>query len=190
MIMLKKGVVILIISIFLFNLAGYRLLFNIAGHRADEAIRDRLEQENFQEHELIVFKQPLSIPYYSGTSGFEPASGELAAGGMIYRYVKKRVVNDTLEMYCLPHHEKARVFNARDEFMKLAADFSHARVPDQKAPVRSAVKPFSFDSDVPGMQEVQWLEEQPCTFSLYVLPGRGEPYMQAIPQPPDAAPLT
>jgi hypothetical protein len=143
---LKKVLSILIISVLLFNLAGYQLAFYFAGEQADKTLQTQLDNEAYNENELVVMKMPMSVPYYSGTNGFEYTRGEVAVNGIIYRYVKKRVVNDTIEMYCIPHENKMQLANARDMFAKLAADFTNARDHQENSPGKTAFKPFFTDA--------------------------------------------
>jgi hypothetical protein len=142
---LKKALSILIISVLLFNLAGYQLVFYFAGEQADKVLQTQLDNEAYNENELVVMKMPMSVPYYSGTNGFEYTRGEVAVNGIIYRYVKKRVVNDTIEMYCIPHENKMEILNARDMFAKLAADFTNASNHQQKQTQNTGFKPFFTD---------------------------------------------
>lgn len=142
---MKKALSILLLGIFLFNLGGYRLAFHFANRQADAQIQSRLDNDIYNENELVVLKMPMSVPYYSGTGGFEYTQGEVTLEGIIYRYVKKRVVNDTLEMYCIPHENKMELMNARDQFAKLATDFINVSKEQHDAPVKSAVKPFVLE---------------------------------------------
>lgn len=147
---LKKALSILLLGIFLFNLGGYRFVFHFANQKADQQIQARLDNESYNENELVVLKMPMSVPYYSGTaySGnteFEYTQGEVTLEGVIYRYVKKRVVNDVLEMYCIPHESKMELMNARDRFAKLSTDFINVAKDQQDAPVKSTVKPFVLE---------------------------------------------
>lgn len=142
---MKKTISILLLGIFLFNLAGYRLVYHFAGKQADKNLQVQLDNDEYNEAELVVFKKPMSVPYYSGTGGFEYTQGEVTIEGAIYRYVKKRVINDTVEMYCIPHTQKMELMNARDQFAKLSADFINVSKHQQDAPVNNPVKPFFSD---------------------------------------------
>lgn len=139
---MKKTLSILLLGIFLFNLGGYRLVFHWANQQADRQIQAQLDEDVYNENELVVLKMPMSVPYYSGTGGFEYTQGEVTLDDVIYRYVKKRVVNDTVEMYCIPHTTKMELMNARDMFAKLSSDFINVSKHQQDAPAKINVKPF------------------------------------------------
>jgi hypothetical protein len=87
----------------------------------------------------------MSVPYYTGTAGFEYTRGEVTLNGIIYRYVKKRCINDTLEMYCIPHMQKMELLTARDMFVKLSANYLQPVKPTEKVPGKINVKPFVFE---------------------------------------------
>lgn len=142
---LKKALPILLIGVFLFNLAGYRLAFHLANRQADKTIQVKLDKGEYNEQELVVLKVPMAVPYYSGTTGFEYTRGEVTLNGTIYRYVKKRVVNDTVEMYCIPHTSKMELAMARDRFAQLASDYVNTPGKTQKNPVKVNIKPFFSD---------------------------------------------
>lgn len=183
---LKKAVSILLLGIFLFNLGGYRMVFHFANQKADQQIQAQLDNDSYNENELVVLKMPMSVPYYSGTAGFEYTQGEVTLDGVIYRYVKKRVVNDTIEMYCIPHETKMELMNARDMFAKLSTDFINGSKEQHDAPVKTTVKPFVLE----------WFEEHNSAFSIPVtasvvyaacaennIPA---PYLQPGTPPPDS----
>lgn len=170
-ILLKKALSILLLGIFLFNLGGYRVAFNFASRQADEQLQSKLDNNGYNENELVVLKMPMSVPYYSGTGGFEYTQGEVTLEGIIYRYVKKRVVNDTLEMYCIPHENKMELMNARDQFAKLATDFINVSKEQPDAPVKPVVKPFVLE----------WFET--CNNILTVPPTAAHNYAACTVQP-------
>jgi hypothetical protein len=42
--------------------------------------------------------------------------------GTLYKYVKSRIYNDSLEMLCIPNTTKQRLLNAKDNFTHLVFD--------------------------------------------------------------------
>lgn len=119
---MKKLSAILLIAIFLFNLFGYRLLFNYAQQQSDIKLEASLDKNDFNEAELITLKVPLSLPYLTNQQNFERVDGEITVDGKIYKYVKRKITDGNLVLLCLPDHNKMRIESAKDEFFKYAND--------------------------------------------------------------------
>lgn len=187
---MKKAVPILLLGVFLFNLAGYRLVFHWANQQADKTLQVKLDNGDFNEQELVVLKMPMAVPYYSGTSGFEYTRGEVALNGVIYRYVKKRVVNDTVEMYCIPHTNKMNIASARDRFAQLASDYLNTPGQSRKAPVKVNIKPFFSDwCETPAQPDTY---SRPVTTVFAVVPATTtiSPYLGRYAPPPEQHPFS
>jgi hypothetical protein len=118
----KKISAILLIAVFLFNLFGYRLLFNYAQQQEDVNFEASLDKKIYDEAELITIKVPLSVPYQNSQQDFERVDGELNINGKIYKYVKRKIVDGELILKCLPDHEKMQLQSAKDDFFKYAND--------------------------------------------------------------------
>ena len=97
---MKFPATILFLTIVLVNLVGYRWLTGYLQNRANNELEVRLDSRQYDDDDLISIKTPLNLPYYSSTA-FERVSGELFVKGVIYKYVKRRVYNDTLEVLCI-----------------------------------------------------------------------------------------
>lgn len=91
--------------------------------RADVQLQVQLDENNYNESELISIKVPASLPYGVSSKKFERVDGEVDVKGVTYTYVKRRFYNDTLELLCIPNTVKTGIINARDEFFRLANDF-------------------------------------------------------------------
>lgn len=111
----------------LFNLGGYVILMSYLQERADAALEKRLDAGKYDEANLVQFKIPVSnLPYYTNSTAFERKCGQLEINGRILNYVKLRIYNDTLEVYCIPNPETAQLQTAKDEFFRLANNLEQA----------------------------------------------------------------
>lgn len=103
---------------------GYHLVADFFAQRADQQMQAQLDDNQYSESELISIKIPATLPPYTESSTvFEHMEGSIDIKGVNYRYVKRRFLNDTLELLCIPNMQKTSINNARDEFFKLANDF-------------------------------------------------------------------
>lgn len=123
---MKKLAAILLLTLFFFNLAGYRIWFYYAQQAADIQLEASLDKEEYNEAELITIKVPLSLPYQTNWNDFERVDGEINLDGIIYKYVKRKVSNGELILMCLPDHQKMHLQTAKDSFFKFANDLQNA----------------------------------------------------------------
>lgn len=82
-----------------------------------------IDERSYSESQLISIKQPTNLPYYTNSSDFKRIDGEINIDGIIYKYVKCRIYNDSLELLCIPHTGKMKIEAAKADFSKMAADF-------------------------------------------------------------------
>jgi len=123
--MVKKIASIFFLGIFLFNWFGYRLLSTFLENEANAALIVELDNEQYNDEELLSIKLPSNLPYYNNSKHFERMDGEIEINGLHYNYVKFRMYNDTVEYLCIPNQAKSKLSNARDEFYKLVNDLQH-----------------------------------------------------------------
>ena len=80
----------------------------------------------YKDHELTVLKVPMSLPYSTNWATFESYNGSIEFYGRLYEYVKRKVVNDTLILLCLPNAVKDKLAAAKNSFEKLVSGQSAA----------------------------------------------------------------
>ncbi len=111
------------LSFLLFNWGGYRIVSNYFEVRAEENFQAALDQDIYDEAALLHIKVPSNLPYTNSTPTYEAATGNIEINGVSYTFVKRRFINDSLELLCIPNAEKTGIRNARDNFFQLANDF-------------------------------------------------------------------
>jgi hypothetical protein len=119
---MKKLAAILLLLIFMFNLFGYRLFISCMVSNANQSLEIALDKNDFNEEELISIKTPINLPYYNNSSVFARAYGEVEMNGVLYKYVKSRIYNDSLEMLCIPNRAKQQLLNSKDDFVHVIFD--------------------------------------------------------------------
>ncbi|PWT73796.1 MAG: hypothetical protein C5B59_12510 [Bacteroidetes bacterium] len=101
---LKKMATILLLGILLFNCYGYQLLVTYLGLRANQRLENLVDRNDFKESDLISIKVPAKhLGYFLNSSQFERVTGRIDIAGVQYNYVKRRVFNDNLELFCIPN---------------------------------------------------------------------------------------
>ena len=150
----------------LFNGFGYRILSNYFDQKASAHLTELIEQNNYNESELVSVKTPINLPYYSNNPKFERVDGEMEIDGIIYQYVERRVYNDSVEIRILPNQDRLHIKNAKESFDKLASDFEQKLTDKKSVPVnKSSVKLLSFDYI---NQENKWSLEKKCSRKMVI----------------------
>jgi hypothetical protein len=119
---LKKLAAILLIALFAFNWFGYRVFINVLEERASLSLQHKLDLEQYDNNGLVEVKIPVSLPYLSNWTNFENYAGETEFNGVHYNYVKRKLVNDTLILLCIPNQEKNELRNAQSDYFKQVND--------------------------------------------------------------------
>lgn len=118
---LKKIAAILLLSVMVFNLAGYRWLFSAIERNATANLEQKISSGNYSDDQLVEISIPLNMPYYSDKE-YEHVYGETDWNGQHYRYVKRKVSGNTLYLLCLPNKEKTSIAEVKNEFTKAVND--------------------------------------------------------------------
>jgi hypothetical protein len=116
----------LLLGIMLFNWFGYRLLIASMEENAKLKLEQQLDETNYDESELISIKVPASnLAYYTNSILFERIDGQIEIEGIQYKYVKRRLFQDSLELLCIPDQAAMRLQAARFNFFQLVNDLQH-----------------------------------------------------------------
>jgi len=181
---LKKTASILLLAILLFNWVGYRLLSAYMESKSDVMIEARIEQNQFDESELITIKIPTNIPYYINSKDYERVEGEVDINGTMYKYVKRRVFNDSIELVCLPNAEKTNIQKASNEYYKLSADAlnnSTKKSSNHNNTVKFSVSDFNNDHLFAWHLISSEILSSQSASSFSVIPS---PYLDQLDKPP------
>ena len=122
---MKKVAALFFITLFLFNLFGYRLVVEYMQHKASEQLEARLDRNLYDESQLIELKIPMNLPYQTNWSAYQRYDGEIEVEGIMYKYVKRKVANDTLYLMCIPNTKKMSLETAKNDFFKLSNDLQN-----------------------------------------------------------------
>jgi hypothetical protein len=135
---MQKIVALIFLSVHLFSFGGYQLLFKQAEHQQGKNFIAQLDQQSFNENDLIEIKVPIELPYMQNWDDYERYDGEVIIEGVHYNYVKRKLVNDSMSFLCIPNVEKNRLYNARETFFAMVNDIE--KNDGKKNPPSSPVK--------------------------------------------------
>jgi hypothetical protein len=121
---LKKITAIFFLLLFSFNWFGYRLYFDYLLQKTDKDLEVLFDNNLYNDAQLIEFKIPLHLPYQTSWTSYQRYDGEITLNGTIYKYVKRKLSNDTLYLMCLPNSNKMRLETAKINFFKNSNDLA------------------------------------------------------------------
>ena len=130
---MRKLAAISLLILLLFNFIGYRLVFYALQQHADRQLQVQLDNEAYNEQDLITITVPLTLPYLTNWKDFERTDGEITLGGKIYHYVKQKVYEGQLILMCLPDEQKMHLQNAKDDFFRLANELQSTTSSSKKS---------------------------------------------------------
>lgn len=147
--MLRQTAAILFLVVHLFNIGGYRILFDRFEQQASHHLIAQLDKEEYADEALMEIKVPLPVPYQTNWSSFERINGEIVVEGIQYNYVKRKVWNDTLIVLCIPNHQKMKLNAAKEQFFSLVNDLNHNNTNDKHSSTKDGLtKSLSSDFQV------------------------------------------
>ncbi|HLY71955.1 MAG TPA: hypothetical protein VKR53_19610 [Puia sp.] len=143
---MKQVASILLLSILFFNWIGYRFFASYMEDKANARLESRLDNDNYDESQLISIKVPANhLAYYNNSKQFERVDGAVEINGIQYQYVKKRLYNDSFEYLCIPNNDVTKLRTARDDFFKLVNDLQQQGPGKKSAPDTNTSKNFLAD---------------------------------------------
>lgn len=139
---MKKAFAILLLSVHFFYICGYQLFFSVAENIANKHMIASLDENKYNENELIQIKCVLNAPYIINNVSYERCDGQIELNGIQYNYVKRMVRNDTLYMYCIPNHQKTELNNTKNLYANQNTDN-----PSGKTSEQSVLKKINFSNE-------------------------------------------
>lgn len=123
---MKKLFTIGLLILFCLNLVGYKFIANFYANRSSAELQVILDEKKFNASDLVSFKLPLNQPYIVNTDGYESLEGNMDYKGVNYQFVKKRIINDTLEIVCIPNTDRTRIDKNSVDIAKQLNDIVNA----------------------------------------------------------------
>ena len=123
---MKRAASILLLGILFFNWVGYRVFVSYLQDQKNEQLEAQLDREDYNESDLILLKVPAAhLSAYTNSHSFERVDGQLEISGITYKYVKRRLYNDTLELLCIPNLASMQLQHAKSDFFKIVNDIQN-----------------------------------------------------------------
>lgn len=130
-IILKKITALFFLILFAFNWFGYRLVYDFLQVKANDQLEAFLDNHSYDESQLIELKIPVHLPYQTSWTSYERYNGEIELNGTMYKYVKRKLANDTLYLKCIPNQNKMRLETAKNDFFKISNNLDQNNNPKE-----------------------------------------------------------
>ena len=94
---------------------------------ADKHLEAQLDNNEYDESQLIELRIPLNVPYQNDNASFERFYGEIEVDGKYYTYVKRKVEDGYLVLKCISNNSKEQIKAVGNDFFKI----TNGLTPDQ-----------------------------------------------------------
>jgi hypothetical protein len=185
---LKKITALFIIILFLFNLFGYRIVVDYMQQKADAQLEASLDNNAYDDSQLIELKVPINVPYQTNWSAYQRFDGEVEVNGVLYKYVKRKVVNDTLYVMCIPNTKKMHLQSAKDDFFKISNDLlqnNSSKKSDNSKSNLAKVQLSDYIQYLSSINRISFSNNQACWLPVKFQKTPSSPHVSPE-QPPDS----
>ncbi len=119
--------------------------------KADTNLQVALDNKTYNQADLFLVKIPINLPYQNNWTSFERVDGEVNFEGETYRFVQRKVENDTMYLQCIRHAEKTNIQQKANDFLGKTTDISSSNASkkssqNQQTAVKYIVEDF-VDND-------------------------------------------
>lgn len=159
--LVKKGITIVLLIIFLLNVLGYYGVFMGLQFVNGKEMRALFDDDNFLPEEEITIKVPITIPYASDSRGFTRVDGEFEHEGQIYRMVKQRYISDTLQIVCVRDSKSMEIKRALKDYVKSFSDKPSSEKGHVKT-IQNFIKDYISCSTTLQSEVKGWNKELAC----------------------------
>ena len=156
--------------------------------RENAKLEARLDSHDYNDKDLIEVKIPIRLPYFYNWKEFERCDGEVELNGIQYKYVKRKVYNDSLILMCIPNEAQMKIHSARDQMFSMVTDIqnnSNNKKSESSNPFTSLKNVLSDYDD--NCQDWSFaLISSSCSYNAYITPDVMKAYVSSPEQPPEA----
>jgi hypothetical protein len=117
---LKRLLSIFFLTIFLFNVGGYYVVFWGLQYQANKVVQKQLDTGTYASSDEVTLSIPLTLPYPIYEEGFTRVNGSFEYQGTQYKLVKQKMENDKLIVVCIKDEKSTNLNNTLSNVAKAA----------------------------------------------------------------------
>lgn len=142
---MKRGLTLLMLSIFLLNVLGYYGVFVGLQFKNKRDMQARFDNEDYAPSQEVTIKVPLTVPYATDSREYTRVDGEFEHQGETYRMVKQKLQRDTLYIVCFKDDASHDIKQALADYVKTFTDKPATEKSNSKT-VQSLIKDYIVSS--------------------------------------------
>lgn len=109
---MKKAFAIMLLTIHLFNIGGYALLYQYFINRSDVQMVNQIYDNKIDNKKFVEIKIPQHLPIMQDWDQYQEVVGQIKVKDAYYNYVRMRMTRDTMYLICVANTNKTRLVNA------------------------------------------------------------------------------
>ena len=116
---MKKGLAIILLLVFLFNVGGYYIVYWALQIQVDQQLSYRLDLNLYDPQQTISLKIPVALPYPIHPQEYQRVDGKFQHNGEYYKLIKHQLKNDTLYIVCIRDQQTKELVSTIKDYVKL-----------------------------------------------------------------------
>lgn len=143
---MQRLTIISLLCLLLFNAFGYYFL---SGYQQEQA--KHLGYSELKNADFTLIKLPASLYLHLDNTDFEYSDQVFEYKNETYNKVKQRIVNDTLEIYCVRNVQHEQLKANFNDYVSSQMDIDHNSGSSKESPIKQILKNFlkEYLSDSP-----------------------------------------
>jgi hypothetical protein len=138
---LKRFFAIVLLSVHLFYIGGYALVFQYCIHQSDVQMVKQIFDNKIDDKKLIEIKIPVNMPTIQDWTEYEEIVGQIQLKDAYYNYVRLKMTRDTMYFICMANTNKTRLVNANIITAKAISDIPLSK--KGQAPISKKINTLS-----------------------------------------------
>ncbi|WP_428666305.1 hypothetical protein [Runella sp.] len=182
---MKRLVSILLVSLLLYNMVGYSVVYWLGGNVALETQQEETQKPLNQEY--ITVKVPVSLPYQTNWTAPQSVQGKVQVGNEFYEMVEQIMLNDTIYITCKPDRDaRANFYALAEHINKHIHDHAADGPKSSKSMFVQLLKEYVSSQRTHVFYVVEWLTDATPLkeYSDFILLARA---LRVVSPPPELA---
>lgn len=92
-------------------------MYHFVQENANGQLQAAIDGNNYEESDLIIIKISVPLPYQANWTSYEKFTGDIEFSGKKYKYVERKLANDTLYLKCVQNTKEMMLQAAKNNFL-------------------------------------------------------------------------
>jgi hypothetical protein len=150
----KRLLSIFFLTIFLFNVGGYYVVFWGLQYQTNKVFQKQLDNGTYAVSNEVTLSIPLTLPYPIYEEGFTRVYGNFEYEGVQYKLVKQKIQQDRLIVVCIKDEKATDLDNTLSSVAKAAHNQKSSK--EALSLLAKLVKEFKVEGSLPLNVTTGW----------------------------------